>query len=48
MRRVALVVLAIAVMMIVAWLANDTSVGALLSTHRHELLTYGIKVTTHI
>jgi hypothetical protein len=48
MRKVVLAVPAVAVMLTVAWLVNGISFGVLLSGHRHELLTYGIKQTIQI
>jgi hypothetical protein len=48
-RKVAfLAVPSVAVMVIVAWLVNGTSVAALLADHRHDFLTYGIKQTIQL
>jgi hypothetical protein len=47
-RKIALAVPALALMVIVAWLVNGTSVRALLADHRHDFLTYGIKQTIQI
>ena len=48
MKRFTLAFLAVAVMVIVALLVNDTGVGALLSGHRHDPLAYGIKLTIQL
>jgi hypothetical protein len=49
MRKVALLSLpAVAVMLIVAWLVNGISFGALFSGYRYGLLAYGIKQTIQL